>query len=165
MAPSMPVWSLSSLLREMKPRPTSSSERFNVLPASAASAFDFAHPGPCFIDRLLRLNHLRLRGSQLGTQIIGIKPSDHRASLNPIALARPEFGQTPGDLGGDIDLGRLEAAIARGKPIRQARRPLLVQVITAPGSQSQEKTREEKPVQTTAIHFVTRFVTDQSVIN
>ena len=44
-----------------------------------------AHPGPRLIHGPLRLDHLRLRRPQLGTQIIGIESGKHRPGIDPIS--------------------------------------------------------------------------------
>lgn len=111
-----------------------------------------AHPGPRFIHRLLRLHHLRLGSPQLGAQIVGIEPPDHRARLDPVPLARPKLSQAPGDLGGNIDFSRLQAAVARGKTGGKPGRAMLVNVIGPSGKHRQSEHPKDKIANAHQVH-------------
>ena len=145
----------SSRWRTSRSRSSLSCERGRLrqgLAGQRCIGLRLAHPGPRFIHRLLRLHHLRLGSPQLGAQIVGIEPPDHRARLDPVPLARPKLSQAPGDLGGNIDFRCLQAAITRGKAGGKPGRAMLVNVISPSGKHRQSEHPKDKIANAHQVH-------------
>jgi hypothetical protein len=67
-------------------------------------------------DRIFRLPKLCLGLQKLGIQNVGLNPGEHLAFLHEIAFTHQNLRQTPRHSGCEIDLGGLNASVARYDP-------------------------------------------------
>jgi hypothetical protein len=71
------------------------------------------------VDADLRPPLLGLRLAELRLGLGGVHAGELLPGGHEVALVGHDVGDPPGDLGGDVDLRRLDAAVAAGEPVRQ----------------------------------------------
>ena len=72
--------------------------------------------GARLVDGSLRLLHLSLGLLERGFEVPRIHQGDDLAGIDHVALVDAQFGDAAGELGGDVDLVGLDAAVAEAMP-------------------------------------------------
>jgi hypothetical protein len=72
--------------------------------------------GMSLVETALRLLDLGLGPLHLRREVLGVHAGEHLAAFDHVAFVGQHFGDPPGELGVDIDLVRLDPAVAGCNP-------------------------------------------------
>ena len=97
------------------PLPNRISARSISLAAKSASLARWSTSATDSLARAAGLAQLRLGGAELRFQVAGVERGDHGAGLHQIAFLDRDGQDAGGVFGGDVDLVRLDPAIAGGE--------------------------------------------------
>src|SRR5665213_2280323 len=101
--------------------------------------------GARLLDRVLRLHHLRFGCGERLSEILRIHAGQHLALRHPVALVDEELRDAPRELGGNVDLVRLDAAIAGGYAWQHSALRVLPPINAAPAQSRKQNKKDSEP--------------------